>query len=96
MRCSPVRGIRLKCTTRTKMTLCSIPDMVASLAPPVSATPKPLANPALNTGIVATVFGGIADPETSAYTGKRLDDTVLGVGAACAAAERQGSRALRQ
>lgn len=50
------------------------PDVVASLGVP---TPKPKTG--LNMGIVATVFGGAADPETDAYTGKRIDDTVLGV-----------------
>ena len=35
--------------------------------------------PLRNTGITATVFGGAADLETSAYDGKRIDDTVLGV-----------------
>jgi len=54
------------------------PDVVASLG---VAAPKPVAasNPGLNTGIVATVFGGAKDFETSAYDGKRIDDTVLGV-----------------
>jgi len=59
------------------------PDMVASLeAPPAPA--KPVATPAApapyrNMGIIATVFGGNADYETSAYTGHRIDDTILGV-----------------
>lgn len=51
------------------------PDVVASLSSPA---PKP-ATPGFNTGIVATVFGGAADLETSAYDGKRIDDSVLGV-----------------
>jgi len=56
------------------------PDVVASLGA-VSA-PKPVTVSIASTrmtGIIATVFGGLADPETSAYTGKRIDDTVLGV-----------------
>lgn len=56
------------------------PDVVASLSVP-AAVPKPAITPPnpLNTGITATVFGGAADLETSAYTGSRIDDTVLGV-----------------
>jgi hypothetical protein len=56
------------------------PDMVASLgAPPaMPAAPAPIA-PYTNTGITATVFGGAADHETSAYTGHRIDDNILGV-----------------
>jgi hypothetical protein len=56
------------------------PDVVASLGAPTVPTRAPqTAAPWLNTGITATVFGGIADPETSAYAGKRIDDTILGV-----------------
>ena len=65
------------------------PDMVASLGGPPAAPVKPVppaaapvaapAVPYLNTGIVATVFGGASDIETSAYTGHRIDDTILGV-----------------
>lgn len=55
-------------------------DMVAKLgANPDKPLPLSAPEPWLNTGIVATVFGGTADPETSAYDGKRIDDTVLGV-----------------
>jgi hypothetical protein len=32
-----------------------------------------------NNGITATIFGGSADPNDSAYTGKPIDDKVLGV-----------------
>ena len=53
------------------------PDMVASLGAP--AVPKTSPTPWLHTGITATVFGGATDLETNAYTGKRIDDTVLGV-----------------
>ena len=61
------------------------PDMIANLGgpaapPPVTASiPWPPSAPYLNTDIIATVFGGIADIETSAYTGHRIDDTVVGV-----------------
>lgn len=45
--------------------------------------PAPVAKlkaPARNTGIVATVFGGHVDPgELSAYTGRVIDDVILGV-----------------
>lgn len=34
---------------------------------------------ARNVGITATVFGGSADPQNNAYTGKRIDDAILGV-----------------
>jgi hypothetical protein len=51
-------------------------DVVASLEAPKPATPP---TSGLNTNIIATVFGGAADLETSAYTGKRIDDTILGV-----------------
>src|SRR5581483_2017809 len=46
--------------------------------------PLPLEKPATpaahgpNVGIVATVFGGRADPEVNAYTGKVIDDVVVG------------------
>jgi hypothetical protein len=53
-------------------------DVTASLGA-VRIFPPTAPKPGLNTGIVATVFGGLADPETSAYTGKRIDDTVPGV-----------------
>jgi len=57
------------------------PDVVASLGEP--ATPAaPAAAPAVaphrNMGIVATVFGGRADPETSAYTGHAITDSEIG------------------
>jgi hypothetical protein len=65
------------------------PDMVASLGEPATPTPvKPAtdmpaapvpAAPYMNTGITATVFGGTSDIETSAYTGHRIDDTIVGV-----------------
>jgi hypothetical protein len=59
------------------------PDMVASLealpaVEPIS-TPVPAATSHLNTGIIATVFGGAGDIETNAYTGRRIDDIVVGV-----------------
>ncbi len=49
---------------------------------PVTATPVPIKSPTplRNVGIVATVFGGHVDPgELSAYTGRVIDDSVLGV-----------------
>lgn len=60
------------------------PDVVANLTAPAPILPTPAlakiaAAPVPNLNIVATVFGGAADPETSAYTGKRIDDTILGV-----------------
>jgi hypothetical protein len=58
-------------------------DVVASLAAPsapvAASVPTPSAALYRNTGIVATVFGGAADHETSAYTGHRIDDTIVGV-----------------
>lgn len=65
------------------------PDVVASLGAPTVVKPvnasatmefqtEPAA-PYLNKGIVATVFGGAPDIETSAYTGHRIDDTIVGV-----------------
>ncbi len=50
------------------------PDVVANLG-----LPPAIAAPHLNTGIIATVFGGASDIETSAYTGHRIDDTIIGV-----------------
>lgn len=52
----------------------SHPDVVAS-----TGAPAPMAKPGLNAGIVATVFGGSAELQNSAYTGKPIDDATLGV-----------------
>ncbi|MDR3466043.1 MAG: hypothetical protein P4M07_08880 [Xanthobacteraceae bacterium] len=56
---------------------------IAIRRPPAAAisvplTPSPLAVP-LYSGITATMFGGAADPNTSAYDGHLIDDSELGV-----------------
>ncbi len=49
-------------------------------AAPATSAPVKAAVPTRNVGIVATVFGGHVDPgELSAYTGRVIDDVILGV-----------------
>jgi D-alanyl-D-alanine carboxypeptidase len=60
----------------------TVTDRVAAMPTmPFPVAPAKVASvaPYLNMGIIATVFGGASDHETSAYTGHRIDDTVLGV-----------------
>lgn len=62
-------------------------DLAGTPAPvppeaPHDAMPAPVKSemPRRNTGIVATIFGGKVDPgELSAYTGRVIDDVVIGV-----------------
>jgi hypothetical protein len=50
------------------------PDPTIKVAANVVQSPAQL-----QSGIIATMFGGAADPKTSAYDGHLIDDTVLGV-----------------
>ena len=55
------------------------PPPVVVPVPPVTPTPTPQPAARLFTGITATVFGGKADRNTSAYDGHLIDDDEFGV-----------------